>query len=46
MHTQYLKIEDIEFLKMVYASKSLKNELLGKLRLLPQIHQNSNLDKE
>jgi hypothetical protein len=50
MHTPSLKIEeDIEFPKVITAKQmleSLKTKPLGKLRLLPQIHQDSNLDKQ
>jgi hypothetical protein len=49
MHTPSLKIEeDFEFPKVITAKQmpeSLKTKPLGKLRLLPQIHQDSNLDK-
>jgi hypothetical protein len=50
MHTPSLKIEeDIKFPKVITAKQmleSLKTKPLGKLRLLPQIHQDSNLDKQ
>jgi hypothetical protein len=50
MHTPSLKIEeDFEFPKVITAKQmleSLKTKPLGKLRLLPQIHQDSNLDKQ
>jgi hypothetical protein len=50
MHTPSLKIEeDIEFLKVITANQmheSLKTKQLAKLRLLPQIHGDSNLEKE
>jgi hypothetical protein len=42
--------EDNEFPKVLFAKqnpeKNLKAEQLRRLRLLPQIHQDSNLDKE
>jgi hypothetical protein len=51
IHTQYLKIEeDIEFLKVLSSKqkpeKSLKAEQPRRLRLLPQIHPDSNLYNE
>jgi hypothetical protein len=51
MHTPLLKIEEhIEFPKVLAAKqlpeKSLKTKQQGRLRSLPQIHQDPNLDKE
>jgi hypothetical protein len=50
MHTQYPKIEDLEFPKVLivkqFQEKNLETDHLGRLRPLIQIHQDSNLDKE
>jgi hypothetical protein len=50
MHTQYLKIEDLEIRKVLSAKqkseKTRKVEYIERLKSLSQFHLNSNLDME